>query len=325
MNSFAELGSEKQIELLSAHAWAVLAFYDIGTIASVESINHEFNSTFAVESADGTRYALRINVNSDRNLANANAEIEFINHLANATDLNFANPIAKSDGSFVSCETFEPLGRAVVSVLFSWLEGEELGDEPTLEQLDQVGAAMAKMHEASLGLALSSTAELPLLRDVLWRTENLLTGPNAKLSGAAQSVVGLALEQIDKAVAALYQRDSVRPIHADMHGWNLMWHDESLSVFDFDDSGLGLPIQDIFTAIYYLDTPEQEAALLAGYASVRPVPQHSEFEKEALLLQRRLILLNYLFSTSTAEHRDMLPKYLEESLKRVDKFLSLSS
>ncbi len=321
---FAELDSKNQIELLSAHAWAVLASYDIGGIESVDSINHEFNSTFAVACADGAKYALRINVNSDRNRANANAEIEFINHLALATDVKIAAPIANRDGGFVSCETFEPLGRPVISVLFSWLEGEELGDDPTLDQLAKVGEAMAKMHEASLGLALSAIAELPMLRDLLWLTDNLLTGPNAKLSDSEQSAVGLALVQIDQAVALLYERDSIRPIHADMHGWNLMWHNESLSVFDFDDSGLGLPIQDIFTAIYYLDTPEQDAALLAGYASVRPVPQHSEFDREALLLQRRLILLNYLFSTSTAEHRDMLPKYLEESLRRVDRFLSLT-
>lgn len=325
MDAFAELDSEKQVELLLAHAHAVLASFDLGEIGAVESINHEFNSTFSVETIEGLKYALRINVNSDRNLANANAEIEFINHLASTTNLSFATPIAKRNGEFVSYEMFQPLGRPVVAVLFSWLEGEELGDEPTEAQLVQVGAAMAKMHEASEGLELSTQADLPLLRDVLWLTENLLTGVNTKLSDSAEAAVALALEQIDKAVGGLYERDSVRPIHADMHGWNLMWHGETLSVFDFDDSGIGLPIQDIFTAIYYLDTPEQDAALLAGYASVRPVPQHSEFEKEALLLQRRLILLNYLFSTSTAEHRDMLPKYLEESLKRLDKFLSLSS
>jgi Ser/Thr protein kinase RdoA (MazF antagonist) len=103
-----------------------------------------------------------------------------------------------------------------------------------------------------------------------------------------------------------------------------MWNAGSLSIFDFDDSGIGLPIQDIYTALYYLDTPEQDQALLSGYASIRPIPVHSKFEKQALLLQRRLILLSYLYSTSTAEHREMIPKYLEESLKRVEKFLALN-
>jgi Ser/Thr protein kinase RdoA (MazF antagonist) len=232
--------------------------------------------------------------------------------------------VAKSSGDFVSYKFVEELEREVVSVLFSWLEGQELGDEPTLEQLDQAGSAMAQMHIAAENLKLSEQAELPRLRDVLWGTENLLTGPNSILEASAQASVAMALERIDLAVGALYERDTVRPIHADMHGWNLMWNAGSLSIFDFDDSGLGLPIQDIYTALYYLDTQEQGQALLLGYSSIRPIPVHSEFEKQALLLQRRLVLLSYLYSTSTAEHRKMIPKYLEETLKRVEKFLALN-
>jgi hypothetical protein len=323
MDAFAELDSEKQVELLLAHAHSVLASYDLGEIGAVESINHEFNSTFSVESAEGLKYALRINVNSDRNLANANGEIEFINHLASTTNLSFATPIAKLNGEFVSYEMFEPLERSVVAVLFSWLEGEELGDEPTETQLAQVGAAMARMHEVAEGLTFSRGAELPELRDVLWLTENLLTGQNSKLDAAAERSVGMALDRIDKVVETLYEHDTVRPIHADIHGWNCMWNEESISIFDFDDSGIGLPIQDVFTSVYYLDTPEQEAALFEGYRSVRELPEHTGYQREALLMQRRLILLNYLFETSTPEHRDMLPKYLEESLIRVEKFLSL--
>jgi len=324
MDAFAELDSEKQVELLLAHAHSVLASFDLGEIGAVESINHEFNSTFSVETIEGLKYALRINVNSDRNLANGNAEIEFINHLASTTNMSFATPIAKRNGEFVSYEMFQPLGRPVVAVLFSWLEGEELGDEPTEAQLEQVGAAMASMHEAAENLSFSPRSELPQLRDPLWLTQNFLTGHNSMLDEAAQARVGLALNFIDHVIGALYQRDSVRPIHADMHGWNLMWHGETLSVFDFDDSGIGLPIQDIFTSIYYLDTEDQEKALLTGYQSVRKLPEYSEYDREALLLQRRLILLNSLYETSTPSLREMLPKYLEESLKRVEKFLALA-
>jgi Ser/Thr protein kinase RdoA (MazF antagonist) len=321
---FADLDTAQQIAALTRHADLVLKDYAIGTITKIESINHEFNSTFSIETSEGSKFALRINVNSDRNLANAIAEIEFISHLAKTTSLSFATPVAKSSGDFVSYKFVAELEREVASVLFSWLEGEELGDEPTLDQLNQAGSAMAQMHIAAENLKLSGQAELPHLRDVFWETENLLTGPNSKLEASAQASVALALERIDLAVGALYERDTVRPIHADMHGWNLMWNAGSLSIFDFDDSGLGLPIQDIYTALYYLDTPEQDQALLSGYASIRPIPVHSEFEKQALLLQRRLILLSYLYSTSTAEHREMIPKYLEESLKRVEKFLALN-
>ena len=324
MSSFAELDTDDQVALLTAHAGEVLKHYDLGQIAEVESINHEYNSTFAVSCADGSRYALRININSQRSAANALAEIEFINHLKANTELTFATPLPNISGDYCTSVDNEAMEKPLLSVLFSWLEGSEVGDEPTEEQLFAVGAAMAKMHDATAGFELSPEADLPNLRDVLWLTEDLLTTDKSQLSTQDKTLVRAALDKIDGLVDGLFARESTRVIHADMHGWNLMWHEGNLSVFDFDDSGIGLPIQDLYTALYYLDTPEQDAALKAGYASVRAIPEHTEFDAKALLLQRRIILLNYLFETSTPEHREMIPEYSAETMRRIEKFLAES-
>ena len=324
MTDYASRDTDEQVALLTEHATEVLKHYELGEVTEIESINHEYNSTFAVRCADGTRYALRININSPRSAANALAELEFINHLRGNTDLNFASPIANRSGDFFTEVANDEIGKPLLSVLFSWLEGEELGDEPTEEQLFALGAAMAKMHDAAAGFELSAGAELPNLRDVLWLTDDLLTTEVSKLSAEDKALVQSALNKIDGAIEGLFERDSVRLIHADMHGWNLMWHDGEVSVFDFDDCGIGLPIQDLYTALYYLDTPEQDVALKAGYASVRPIPEHTEFEAKALLLQRRIILLNYLFETSTPEHREILPKYTVETMRRINVFLENS-
>ena len=324
MTDYASRDTDEQVALLTEHATEVLKHYELGEVTEIESINHEYNSTFAVRCADGTRYALRININSPRSAANALAELEFINHLRGNTDLNFASPIANRSGDFFTEVANDEIGKPLLSVLFSWLEGEELGDEPTEEQLFALGSAMAKMHDAAAGFELSAGAELPNLRDVLWLTDDLLTTEVSKLSAEDKALVQSALNKIDGAIEGLFERDSVRLIHADMHGWNLMWHDGEVSVFDFDDCGIGLPIQDLYTALYYLDTPEQDVALKAGYASVRPIPEHTEFEAKALLLQRRIILLNYLFETSTPEHREILPKYTVETMRRINVFLENS-
>ncbi|MEY3663816.1 MAG: hypothetical protein RI919_1332 [Actinomycetota bacterium] len=308
MVDFASLDTDAQVSLLTDHAGQVLKHYDLGEVTEIESINHEYNSTFAISTADGNRYALRININSHRSTANALAELEFINHLKANTDLNFASPIANLSGDYFTVVSNEEMGKALLSVLFSWLEGQELGGEPAEEQLFALGAVMAKMHDAAAGFELSKDAELPNLRDVLWLTDDLLTTEASQLSSEDQALVRAGLGKIDGVIEGLFERDSVRLIHADMHGWNLIWHDGALSVFDFDDCGIGLPIQDIYTALYYLDTPEQDAALKSGYASVRPIPEHTDYEAKALLLQRRIILLNYLFETSTPEHREILPK-----------------
>jgi hypothetical protein len=72
-----------------------------------------------------------------------------------------------------------------------------------------------------------------------------------------------------------------------------------------------------------LDTPEQDAALREGYATIAPVPEMSDRDLEVFLIQRRVILLNYLYETTNEEHRAMIPEYLEESLRRIKKFLKL--
>lgn len=324
MSSFAALDTDAQVALLTEHATEVLKQYELGEVTEIESINHEYNSTFAVRCADGARYALRININSPRSAANALGELEFINHLRVSTDLTFASPIANTSGDFFTEVANEAIGKTLLSVLFSWLEGEELGEDPTEEQLFALGAAMAKMHDAAAGFELSAEAELPNLRDVLWLTEDLLTTEVSQLASDEKALVRAAFDKIDGVVAGLFARDSMRLIHADMHGWNLMWHDGAVSVFDFDDCGIGLPIQDLYTALYYIDTDEQDAALKAGYESVRPIPDHTEFEAKALLLQRRIILLNYLFETSTPEHREILPKYQVETMRRINVFLENS-
>jgi hypothetical protein len=42
---------------------------------------------------------------------------------------------------------------------------------------------------------------------------------------------------------------------------------------------------------------------------------------DMLLLQRRIVLLNYLYETSNLEHRSIIPEYQEETLRRIEVFL----
>jgi Ser/Thr protein kinase RdoA (MazF antagonist) len=101
-----------------------------------------------------------------------------------------------------------------------------------------------------------------------------------------------------------------------------MWHEGELFIFDFDDCGYGIPHQDLAITLYYLDTPEQDAAVLEGYRTVCQLPTYTKAQMDSLLLQRRLVLLNYLYETKNPEHKEMLPTYLEKSMERVSGFLT---
>jgi Ser/Thr protein kinase RdoA (MazF antagonist) len=317
---FDALSVEQQIESLIPAALEVLASYELGELDSVTSLSHEYNSVFAVTTRAGERFALRLNINSPRTLANLNAEVEWLASLATAGLPKVCVPIARSDGSFISSVWHELLGRELSGLLFEWIEGEELGDEPTNEALFALGEAMARLHENALDVSFSSMAALPDFRGFFWGLENHLTLEGGALDGDDREVVDGAIARITAVVNELYERDVPRPIHADLHGGNVMWFDGKVTIFDFDDAGIGVPLQDLATALYYLDTDEQEQALLAGYASVRAVPEYSEGEYKALMLQRRISLLNYLYETSYPEHKAMIPEYQAETIRRINAF-----
>jgi Ser/Thr protein kinase RdoA (MazF antagonist) len=317
--AFDTMTVEQQVASLKDCVDHILRQYPFGNFTA-ESINHEFNSTFKVNADGGQKYALRINVNSTRSLANLKAEIFWVHSI---TQVSVAKPIANQHDEFVTFGWHEASGRDLNAVVYSWLQGTEPGDEPTLEQLRAAGSAMAVLHESSANLVFEPGAELPDLSDFLWGTEDFLLGETSLLVAEEQQLVFAAKAAIDSLVSELQANSKKQPIHADLHPWNMMWHHGKLSIFDFDDSGMGLPVQDLATALYYLDTQEQDNAFLEGYAAVRPLPIYTSEQMKLLLLQRRILLLNYLHETSHPDHKAMIPEYQAETMSRIRQQLSI--
>jgi len=250
------------------------------------------------------------------------AEIEFVNFLARVQGIKVPRPIANGNDRYISSMVHRDSGRTIYGVLYSWLEGEEIGDEPNHEQLFSVGAAMATMHQSSRDFRLSNASALPTFSDWLWGTEDYLLSEKTLLNSEQFNLVSRAVKEIEIHMNELFETTKIQVIHGDLHGWNLMWHEGQLSIFDFDDCGFGIPHQDLAVTLYYLDTLDQEASVIAGYQSVCTLPEYSKAQMDSLLLQRRLVLLNYLYETRNAEHKAMLPVYLEKTMERIAKFLN---
>lgn len=319
-SAFFDQPEEIVIKELENFSLYILSRYRIA-VKSSASINYEYNATFKVETNDGQLFALRINTNSPRTPENLIAEIAFVRLLAEDGRVKVPQPIQNTDGSFYTSVFHEPSQRTFHCVLYSWVEGEELEDVPTPDQLKAMGVAMATMHLVAPAFELPHGATLPTFDDPLWWTEDFLLSEKSVLDASAKDLISRALKAIKEGVAKFYLNAAPVIIHADMHGGNVLWKEDHLSVIDFDDCGFGLPIQDFATALYYFDTPEQDAAFKEGYMSVAPLPECSEPEMKMFFLQRRIILLNYLYETSNLEHKSMIPDYQEETLRRIKNFL----
>ncbi len=317
MTAFAQMTTDEQIASLESCAREVLNHYELGQYR-FESINHEYNSTFKVTASDGQRYALRINVNSKRSLANLNAEVFWVNSISN---VQVPKPKSNRDGALSTTGWHEASGRTLHAVLYSWLEGEEVGDEPQTDQLHAAGAAMARLHLGAKNLVLPTDAQLPDLSDFFWGWPDNLLIESSPLTAPEKLAVLEVKKLVDALLHELATNSTKRPIHADIHPWNLMWHNGEVAVFDFDDSGIGLPIQDVATSLYYLDTVEQQQAFMDGYASVAPLPEHNSRQMQLLKLQRRIQLLAFLHESSTPGHADMIPKYQAETFRRIAEVL----
>ena len=320
-NIFFELSIEEQVKSLTFSAHGILKEYGL-IDAEIKSINYEFNATFSVVTQSAEQFALRININSTRTLENMLAEIEWVNFLARIPGITVPRPVANQSNEFITVSLHEDSGRTLKAVLYTWLDGEELGDDAVPEQMFQVGMAMATLHRSSKDFTLTAPAKLPTFDHWLWGTEDFLLCENSLVPSGQLRLIREAVEIIQSDTRDLYVTTPNQIIHGDLHGWNLMWHEGQLALFDFDDCGFGIPQQDLAVCLYYLDTPEQKEALLEGYRAIQPLPSYTHQQMASLLLQRRLVLLNYLYETSNSEHKAMLPAYLDKTMERVAGFLT---
>jgi Ser/Thr protein kinase RdoA (MazF antagonist) len=319
-NGFQGLSRAAQVARMRTLAGKALAGYQL-EVERLQLLEHGFNTTFRVDTSDGLRFALRLNVNSRRSSGNVAAEVEWIAALARDTDLSVATPLVNANGGFVTTLPSIDLGRDVHAVVFSWLPGRDVGHAPTVEKTYAMGRVMATLHEHALGWFPPAGAELPELADVFWNMPDRLDAAHLGLEAADLSVLRQGIEVVSEVMARIVI-GPFRPIHADLHVWNVKWNRGRLSVLDFDDSGLGLPVQDLAVSTYYL-RPRHDLveALRAGYESVSRLPLVADSDFEALVAQRNLLLLNDLLDTSNAEHRELVPKYARNTVTKIRQWL----
>ncbi len=311
----------EQIYFLTQSATTVLEIYGIYG-AQVHCINFLTNATFSVLTDSGKKYALRINFNAKRTRENLSAEAEWVRFLGQFSEVAVAIPKKNLDGSYVTIIRNADTNQELRCILYSWLDGDEIGGNPSLIHLKSLGQIMAMMHKSASHFKLSAKTDLPVLRDLLWGGEDFLFGGRSILSRKHKRLLLQAGQHIQMVTEELFKTSARFVIHADIHGRNVISDDNLMQILDFDNCGIGLAVQDIAIALYYLETSQQHSALLAGYESVMPLPEFSDIALKTLLMQRRLMQLNFLYETQNPEYKRMLPGYLNNTIERVSAFLT---
>lgn len=312
MIAYEHLAEADQIRALEPVAVDGAARLGIETVRTSLAY-HGHNTTYRVTDPHGEDYAIRVLTNSVSGPDQLEAQHAWMHALGRDTPLRVPEPVRGSDGASFAVVPDSPLGRDAVVVATRWLPGRAVAD-PSPEQAHALGAAMATMHAHATRW--QAPEGFTALDDPLAGNPDALT--KAPLPAADVAVLVDAITDAREALAAISTPAPV-PIHRDLHGGNLTWHQGQLAVFDFDDAGLGSPALDLAISTYYLrDKPgDPESAMRAGYRTVAPVPDVGDDTLQTLLASRQLHLANAVLLSTTASLRADAFGYLHTALARL--------
>lgn len=309
-----------QVHRLRSVAVDALSDYPVRP-SRVQLLAHAHNTTFRVDCEDGRRFALRVNVNSRSTAANLDAEMGWLTALAADTDIVVPTPTATLEGRLHTSRYFRELDRELSVVLMSWLPGPDL-DRPEAPAIHELGRLMATMHDHAEGWSLPHGAEFPSHRDVLVGDPDRLRSGHPLLPADMHDMIAAALERTQGHIDEMYAASVPHAIHGDLHGGNLKRFRRRLAVFDFDDALIGLPLQDLGISSYYLRASGIDVSpLFDGYASVRPCPEHTSSQFEAVIAGRNLLLLNEILAAVSVDAVSIRETYVSNARRRLGAYL----
>ena len=316
--AFADLPRRAQLHRLATAADRALAQYDIGTHTRSLAV-YEFNATYRIDTG-AERFALRINVNSPHRGAAVRAEATWVAELHRTGLLRVPEPIRTRDGEPSTTVAVDGLDHEVGAVLYRWLPGPDLGSRASAARLATIGRAMAILHEHTATWIHPELFARPSVASLFMDETDHISG-DPRIAKADARVIDRALTEQERLLTPVFAGPN-QLLHADLHMWNTKWVDGDIAVIDFDDAGIGAPLQDLAITTYYVrDRPDVDEAIKLGYEEVRPLPPHTDAEFEALVANRNIMLLNSIMTSSTADMIEFVPEYTGRTVRRMQNWL----
>lgn len=317
---YTELSQEQQIELISGLVPELLSQYSINN-AEFKSINHGFNSSFKVTTEAGENFALRINTNSKKSPHEVEGEVQLLEYIAKNNIVEAPRPNRTSENFAYSKVEADFLGKEITAVLNNWIDGEELGIEATDQELFELGAQMAKLHQCAPTIPNEIVEAFPRITRTLFNSPDNLRRNDSRFDSEMRNLIDRAFEATEQVFEQLKSQSQMMLIHADLHPHNALKTNNGLAIIDFDDAGIGYALQDMSITFFYLrDNAEREEFVKQGYLSVAELPEMKQGQMDALLVARQLLLLNDLLDVTTAEEIAYTPEYIEITRLRLKNY-----
>lgn len=316
-------GEESLLEV----AKLALARYDL-KVKDVSFLVEATNMLFRVEDHSGNQFVLKIFQEESSTIEDNLAEVFLMNRIAEKNLVLLPSVVPAMDSSFIQVIKSETKDQPKRLALYTWLEGEDLDGNENRERFVQLGELTAKLHQATYGLKIPEHLSPKKWDKVFYYNGEKDVYKNTEyeniLSSEYHEVMDGIIPLLNEALASYYQKNAeqLQLIHADLNPWNVRVSGDRLSVLDFEEALLGLPIHDIAIALYYyayennFDFEEVKGLFLQGYERVRPLPPFTDFDLDLFMTARRVNFLNYILTVSEDPG-----EYIQMSIPRVKDFI----
>ena len=303
------------MDRVTACARAALRRYDCHPDASVALLNVSENATFLVSDPGAGPSVLRVHrlgYHTEQEIA---SELAWMDALRAEAGVRTPRVLPTADGQRVVTVP-ENSSRERHCVRFEFLPGTEPGGEPGGEPAEDGRSRLTGRHFEELG---EITARMHRHAQRWTRPEwftrfhwdYAAAFGEAARWGRWQDGVGVGpaerhvLARLDDALHARLSAFGQGPeryglIHADTRLANLLVHEGSVSVIDFDDSGFSWYLYDLGTSVSFFEhSPEVPGLVdswLTGYRRVSRLTAEDEAEIWTFIMFRRLLLLAWIGS-----------------------------
>jgi Ser/Thr protein kinase RdoA (MazF antagonist) len=291
-----------------------LAAYGGHPEASLELLNVSENATFLVRDPGAGSSVLRVHRLGYHTELEIASELAWMDALRAEAGVRTPRVLPAADGRRVVTVSERGGGAERHCVRFEFLPGTEPGREPGSEPAGE--AALTGSHFAELG---EITARMHRhARE--WSRPDWFTRfhwDHAAAFGQAarwgrwQDGIGVGpserqiLARLDAVLQARLKAFGSGPeryglVHADTRLANLLVHDGSVSVIDFDDSGFSWYLYDLGTSVSFFEHAPEVPALvdswLEGYRKVGRLSAEEQAEIWTFIMFRRLLLVAWIGS-----------------------------
>jgi Ser/Thr protein kinase RdoA (MazF antagonist) len=348
MKPFEILTNAGQLHRLRRLAVNALLEYSVPE-PRLTALQHEDNTTFRVDLANGERYVLRIH-RPLRTREAVQSEMTWLAALRRETDFVVPEPIPTRAGALLTVTDAEGIPERRICVLFRWIDGRFLDARLTPSHLGRVGAFMA-------GLQLHGAQFRAPDRFVRGRLDNL-TEDARRISarGAGEAILRGQIDHPEDETAAIRLiaeicspedgrraailigkiREAQRAlgqgpktfglIHGDLHQENYLFHHGQTRAIDFDDCGYGHYLYDMAVTLsevrWRKNTPQLRTSFLAGYRSVHDLsPAHEQYLDTFIALRDLQLMIWNIEMRNHPAFRNGWASSVKEMLQDLKEFI----